>query len=108
MRPVTVSQTGAGSSTVVVPDYMLNPFNIGVAVKVTGTVTYTVEHTFDDVFSPTFTPASATWFPHTTLAAQTTSQVSNYAFAVRGIRVTVTAGSGTAALTIVQSGVASN
>lgn len=108
MRPVTVSQTGAGSSTVVVPDYMLNPFNIGVAVKVTGTVTYTVEHTFDDVFSATFTPASATWFPHTTLAAQTASAVSNYAFAVRGIRVTVTAGSGTAALTLVQSGVASN
>ena len=108
MRPVTVSQTGAGSSAVVIPDYMLNPFNIGVAVKVTGTVTYTVEHTFDDVLSPTFTPASATWFPHTTLAAQTASAVSNYAFAVRGIRVTVTAGSGTAALTLVQSGVASN
>ena len=42
------------------------------------------------------------------LAAQTASAVSNYAFAVRGIRVTVTAGSGTAALTLVQSGVASN
>ena len=69
MRPVTVSQTGIGASTVVVPDYMLNPFNIGVAVKVTGTVTYTVEHTFDDVFSPTFSPGTATWFAHSTLAA---------------------------------------
>lgn len=108
MRPVTVSQTGAGSSTVVIPCYMLNPFNIGVAVRATGTVTYTVEHTFDDVFSPTFNPATATWFPHTTLVAQTTSQVGNYAFAVRGIRVTVTAGAGTATLTLVQSGVASN
>jgi arginine exporter protein ArgO len=108
MRPVTISQTGIGNSAVVIPDYMLNPFNIGVAVKVTGTVTYTVEHTFDDVFATTFNPATATWFPHTTLAAQTASAVSNYAFAVRGIRVTVTAGTGTAALTLVQSGVASN
>jgi hypothetical protein len=108
MRPVTVSQTGVGSSTVVIPDYMLNPFNIGVAVKVTGTVTYTVEHTFDDVFATTFSPASATWFSHTTLASLSANAVSNYAFAVRGIRVTVTAGSGTASLTLVQSGVASN
>jgi len=108
MRPVTVSQTGVGSSTVVVPDYMLNPFNIGVAVKVTGTVTYTVEHTFDDVFATTFNPATATWFAHTTLASLSANAVSNYAFAVRGIRVTVTAGTGTAALTLVQSGVASN
>jgi hypothetical protein len=108
MRPVTVSQTGVGSSTVVIPDYMLNPFNIGVAVKVTGTVTYTVEHTFDEVFAPTFSPASATWFAHTTLASLSANAVSNYAFAVRGIRVTVTAGSGTASLTLVQSGVASN
>ena len=108
MRPVTVSQTGVGSSTVVVPDYMLNPFNIGVAVKVTGTVTYTVEHTFDDVFAPTFSPASATWFAHTTLASLSANAVGNYAFAVRAIRVTVTAGSGTASLTLVQSGVASN
>ena len=108
MRPVTVSQTGAGSSTVVIPDYMLNPFNIGVAVKVTGTVTYTVEHTFDDVFAPTFSPASAIWFAHTTLASLSANAVSNYAFAVRGIRVTVTAGTGTASLTLVQSGVASN
>ncbi|MEN9419826.1 MAG: hypothetical protein RI988_3447 [Pseudomonadota bacterium] len=108
MRPVTVSQTGIGSSAVVPMDIALNPFNVGVAVKVTGTVTYTVEHTFDDVFAANFTPASATWFPHTTLASLSANAVSNYAFAVRGIRITVTAGTGTAALTLVQSGVAYN
>jgi hypothetical protein len=108
MRPVTISQTGIGNSAVVIPDYMLNPFNIGVAVRVTGTVTYTVEHTSDDVFAATFNPATATWFAHTTLTSLSANAVSNYAFAVRGIRVTVTAGSGTASLTIVQSGVASN
>jgi hypothetical protein len=108
MRPVTVSRTGIGNSAVVIPDYMLNPFNIGVAVRVTGTVTYTVEHTFDDVFADTFNPATATWFPHTTLVSQSASAVSNYAFAVRAVRISVTAGTGTAALTLVQSGVASN
>lgn len=108
MRPVRVSVTGVGSSAVVPPDYMLNPFNIGVEVMVTGTVTYTVQHTFDDVFAANFNPATATWLSHTTLVNQTTTQASNYAFAVTGIRVTVTAGTGTAEMTLVQSGVASN
>ena len=104
MRPVSVSQTAAGSTSVIVPDYHLNPFNIGVGVKVTGTVTYTVEHTMDDVFAETFNPATATWYPHTTLAALTANAVGNYAFAVRGIRLTVASGTGTATMTLVQSG----
>jgi hypothetical protein len=105
MRPVTVSQTGAGSTVVVPPDIYVSPCNIALGVVVTGTVNYTVQHTFDDVFAPTFTPGSAIWFNHPTLAAQTANADSNYAFPPRGIRLTVNSGSGTAALTIVQSGV---
>ena len=104
MRPVTVSQTGAGATAVVVPDYREAPFAIGIGVIVTGTVNYTVQHTFDEVFSPTFNPATATWIDHPTLAADTATADGNYAFPVRGIRLLVNSGAGTAAMTIIQAG----
>lgn len=99
MRPITVSQTGAGSSRWIVPDYYQNPFNIGLGVLATGTVNYTVEHTFDDIQ----TNGSPTVYPNSSLSSQTTSKDGNYAFAVTGIRITVNSGTGTAAMTIVQS-----
>lgn len=106
MRRVTLTQTGTGSSAVDVPDQYIAPFAIGIGVKVTGTVTYTVQHTFDDVFLPTFDPAAATWFDHPSLTAQTTNKDSNYAFPVAGIRLTVSAGSGTATAVLLQAGIA--
>jgi hypothetical protein len=108
MRPVTLSQTGVGSTAVLVPDVAPNPFNMGIGVRVNGTVNYTVEHTFDDIFATTFNPGTATWFPHTTLVAQTANAVGNYAFAVRGIRLTVNSGTGSATATFVQSGIGGN
>lgn len=100
MRPVSVTQSEVGSSAVQVPDIRLNPFAIGVGVAVTGTITYTVQHTFDDPFS-----AVATWFDHPSLTAQTTNKDSNYAFPVRGIRLSVSASTGgSATLKLVQAG----
>lgn len=104
MRPTSVSVTGVGNSAVIVPDYLTAPFALGIAVKVTGTVNYTVQHTFDDVFDPNFNPATATWIDHATLAAQTTTKDSNYAFPVRGIRLVVNSGTGTAQLVVVSAG----
>jgi len=104
MRPVTVSQTGAGSTVVVVPDYQIAPCHLALGCVVNGTVNYTVQHTFDDVFAPTFNPATATWFNHPTLASLAVNSDSNYGFPPRGVRLTVNSGSGTASLTIVQAG----
>lgn len=104
MRRSTLSQTGTGQTNVYVPDVNKNPFNIGLGVTVSGTVTYTVQHTFDDVFASGFDPSSATWFDHPTLAADTANADGNYAYPVTGIRVSVTAGTGTATLTIIQAG----
>lgn len=101
MRPITVSQTGVGTSNWIPMDIYQNPFNVGVGVKATGTVTYSVEHTFDNVFDPTVTP---TVYQNSSLTSQTTSKDGNYAFAVRAIRVNVTAGTGAAAMTLIQSG----
>ena len=105
MRPITISRTGAGSTAAVPMDHYISPFNVGFGVVVTGSATYTVQHTFDNVFDSTVTP---TWFNHPVIAAQTTNQDGNYAFPVTAIRLTVTAGAGTATMTLVQAGLTGN
>ena len=101
MKVQSVSQTGAGSSSAIVVNTNTNPCNIGFGVVVTGTVDYTVQHTFDD-------PAVGftTWFPHPTIAAQNSNKDGNYAFPITGVRVTVNSGGGTAAMNLVQAGIA--
>jgi hypothetical protein len=103
MRPVTLTQTGVGSTAAIPVDYLIAPFSIGFAVKAGGTVNYTVEHTYDDPFGATF--GSATWFPHSTVAAQTATKEGSYTTPIRALCVTVNSGTGTAALTVVQAGI---
>jgi hypothetical protein len=80
---------------------------LGIALAPGATLTYTVEHTFDDVYAPGFNPALATWYPNTTLTAQTTSKDGNYAFPVTAVRLNVTAfTSGSAVFTVIQAGMA--
>ena len=100
MKLQTVSKTGTGSSSALVMNTNISPFNVGFGVIATGTVTYTVQHTFDD-------PAVgfSVWYSHPTIAAKTDSQDGNYAFPVTGIKVLVTAGTGTATLNLIQAGI---
>ena len=100
MKLQTVSQTGTGSTSALVMNTDISPFNVGFAVLVTGTVNYTVQHTFDD-------PAVgfSTWFPHSTVASQASNQDGNYAFPVTGVRLTVNSGGGTATLKLIQAGI---
>lgn len=100
MKVQTVSQTGVGSSTPIVMNTNISPFNVGFGVIVTGTVNYTVQHTFDD-------PATgfSTWFSHPTAASLAANADGNYAFPVTGIKVLVNSGAGTAQLKLVQAGI---
>lgn len=100
MKLQTVSKTGTGSSSALVMNTNVSPFNVGFGVIVTGTVNYTVQHTFDD-------PAVGftTWFSHPTIASETTNQDGNYAFPVTGVKVLVNSGDGTATLKLVQAGI---
>lgn len=100
MKLQTVSKTGVGSSSSLVMNTNVTPFNVGFGVIVSGTVDYTVQHTFDD-------PASgfSTWFSHPTVAGQVANADGNYAFPVTGIKVLVNSGSGTATLKLVQAGI---
>ena len=100
MKVQTVSKTGTGSSSALVMNTNISPFNVGFGVVVTGTVNYTVQHTFDD-------PAVGftTWFSHPTIASQTANADGNYAFPVTGVKVLVNSGSGTATMNLVQAGI---
>lgn len=104
MRPVVLSVTGVGNSVPDPLDHFLTPFNVSLAVVVTGTITYTVQYTYDDVFAANYNPATGNWLPHPSLTAQTATKDSNIAYPVRAVRLTTSAGTGTATLTVIQAG----
>lgn len=101
MRPVVVTQQGAGSSATVPLDHYQNPFQVGIGVVVSGTVNYTIQHTFDDIFDAAVTP---TWFSHPTLASLAANADGNYAFPIRAVKVLVNSGTGSATATVIQAG----
>lgn len=104
MRPVTVVADGTTPNSAVVPiDQYIAPTNIAMGVVVSGTVTFQVQHTYDDPFAEDFDPATAVWFNHPTLTGSANAD-SNYAFPPRAVRITRTAGTGSATMTLVQSG----
>jgi hypothetical protein len=100
MKVQTVSKTGTGSSSALVMNTNVSPFNVGFGVVVTGTVNYTVQHTFDDP-GVGFTA----WFDHPSVASETTNQDGNYAFPVTGVKVLVNSGGGSVVMNLVQSGI---
>lgn len=91
VRSKFVSQTGAGASAHIdIEDS--NDVRISYAVSLVGSCTYTVQHSLD----------GETWFDNTDNQDQTTAQDGNYVFPIRGVRVNVTAGTGTATLYVRQ------
>lgn len=104
MRPITVTKTGTGSTDPIPLDHYRSPFNVGLGLKVSGTVNYTVQHTFDDVFASDYVASSGTWYNHPVLASLTAAADGNYAFPCTAVRLTVNSGSGSATMTVVQAG----
>ena len=100
MRAQNVSKTGTGSSSALVMNTNISPFNVGFGVTVSGNVTYSVQHTFDDP-GVGFT----TWYSHPTIASKTDAQDGNYAFPVTGIKLLVSSGNGTATMSVLQAGI---
>lgn len=100
MKVQSVSKSGTGSSSALVMNTNISPFNVGFGVTVSGNVTYSVQHTFDDP-GVGFT----TWFSHPTIASKTDNQDGNYAFPVTGIKVLVSSGNGTATMSVLQAGI---
>jgi hypothetical protein len=103
MRPMIARiATGAtGTSNIIQLDHNQVPFAVGFGLVITGTVTASVQHTFDDFQNSAVTP---TWFNHSVVNGVTASTDGNYAFPVMGIRINMTAGTGTATMTVIQAG----
>lgn len=104
MQAQIVTQTGVGNSNVIVVTPYISPFNVGLGVLVTGSATYTVQHTFDNPLANGFNASTATWYNHAYLNAQTTNMDGNYSSPVQAVRVNVSVGTGSAKLTLLQSG----
>ena len=81
-------------------DIKASQFQIGFGVTVTGTITYTVQHTYDDPQ----TVASPVAWPHATAAAKSTAFEGSYSAPVRAVRLSTSAGTGTASITMIQAG----
>lgn len=98
MRPLRVSRTGVGATPPIMLNAQIVPFNVGFGVTLNGAATYSVQHTFDDIYNG----ETPTWFDHPTVVGQTINEDGNYAFPVTAVRLNVTAGAGTATLTVLQ------
>lgn len=86
-----VEVTGVGTSETIIP--IQGDPAIGFGCIVDGTATYSVQHTFGE----------GVWFDHGTVAGASANGDGNYAFPVVGIRLNVTAGTGTVKLITAQA-----
>ena len=76
--------------------------DVSLQVVVSGTVTWTLQQTLDSLWDIPI----PTWFNHpdTNMVAQTVNRQGNYAYIPSAVRLLLTSGTGTATLTVVQSG----
>ncbi len=101
MRPVQVAVTGVGNSPWIPLDQYQDPFNVSLAVEVTGVVTYSVVWTTDDIWNnpnPVAFPGPAN------LQGATTTQAGSLGAPVSAVQLQVTAGAGTATMRVLQAG----
>lgn len=100
MKSTVISQTGAGTTAWIVVDTWKESFHVAVACVVTGTVDYDVEHTYDDVLRG----VTATAWTNADMDGKTANAAASYNYPIKAIRLKVNSGSGTVAMTVLQSG----
>jgi hypothetical protein len=76
--------------------------DVSLQVVVSGSVTWTVQQTLDSMWDI----SNPTWFSHPdpNMVAQTINRQGNYAYVPAAVRLLITSGTGTATLTVIQSG----
>lgn len=109
MRPTVVTLTATGTSSPVVLDYLVSPFNIGLFVDTTATTNVaTVQYSFDDPWASYATDynTNATWVNHPTMTAVSVDTDGNIAYPCRAVRLTATniTASQSVKLTVIQAG----
>lgn len=105
MPNITLTQTGAGATTYVIPDFFNENFSVGLQAVVTGTVSsFSAQFTLDDTTAEGYDPATGNWFDVTGLSAASASAAVAMIIPCRGIRLKITTGTGSVTLSIQQAG----
>jgi len=103
MKPITISVTGAGSSSPIIMNTNVTPMAVGFVAVVTGTVSsYTIQYSMDD---PNSSTGLTNWFATSISTASSTAN-GNITYPITALRATITTGSGTVTLTATQAGIA--
>jgi hypothetical protein len=100
---VQVGTNSTGSTRWLLTDQHLTPGNISLGGTVSGSVTYVAEYTYDDFLN---LAAGAYPLPRTVLGLTnvTTSTDAQLGYPVKGVRLTINAGTGAVTLTVTQAG----
>ena len=99
-RPIRFTQTGIGSSAVVPMDINRVPYKIGVGCVGTGIATFKLQGTFDDVYDSAVTP---TYFDVSGFATTANAQ-GVIEIPYTGLKVAISSGTGSVAVTLVPQG----
>ncbi len=99
---VEIGTDDVGASQTVPLDQYLTPFNVSLALVITGTVDVTVEFTFDDIFGDF--PGPHSWTPHPDLTNITADADATFISPVSACRLLTNSGDGEAVLRIIQAG----
>lgn len=100
MRRVVTTVTGVANSAAIPMDHRAQFFNVGIEAIVSATATYNVQFTMDDIYSS----VAPTWFNiPSPFTGATANQIGNLTIPCSGIRLNVTASTGTVTLTLLQS-----
>jgi hypothetical protein len=103
MRPIYSTVTGVANGDVIPLDIYLDG-EVALGVDVTGTITFTVEYTYDDIWDEAFNPATATWYAVTGLTGGSADADAVLSAPPRAVRIRNSAGTGSARLVVIQSG----
>lgn len=105
---VTAGTVGVGSTRWIGLSYQIAPAHVSVGCTVTGSVTYTVEYTYDTVANLPDGTTYAKVFPVTEMTGLTATADGNITFPVQACRATITAGTGTLDVAVLQAGIVGN
>lgn len=104
MTAISYKVTGIGVSPVYACDNFQAPFNIGIGCTISATATYSVEYTFDDILADGYVASSGTWFTASDFSSVTTSKAASFTIPCRGIRLNVSASTGSVTMQVQQAG----
>jgi hypothetical protein len=101
MRPVVVTQTGAGTSAAIPLDVYIAPFQVSIFCHEIAAASYKLQYTYDNIFDSSITPI---WIDSTDIPALSSGdKQSNFTVPVSACRLVVA--SGTVSITVQQAGI---